>query len=142
MRRIAAITFALMVALVWPLFAQGNGGYIGKTFAFAAYYDDTVNPGFQFKISKDRLQLDIPELDESKNEEGVYIQSKINEQYSLLTEDPFDFLVTPSAKYMILSKGDVCILVNARTNDSFWGFVTTSPTSIWFPEMRDALLLA
>ena len=95
---------------------------LGKTYAFNVYYDDFINPGFQFSFRDGDMKLNIPETDEAKIEDGKFIKETRDERYTLSESGVFQFLKTESNKYLVLSDGqDICVLVDLRTKTSFWG---------------------
>ena len=106
---------------------SGDTTYLNSSYSFCAYYDDIQNPGFKFSLSGNKLYLEIPELDEGKNESGIYIKKVIRETYYIKDDGAFRYIITPSSKYMVFTNGkEVCILLNCNTGESFWGVLSDS----------------
>jgi len=128
MRRMYARYLVTTLLFVLCCSAICAADFDGHKYIFAAYYDDLPNPGFEMSFDHGVLSLDVPELDQGRNEEGIYLKAPIRTKYATSKHDGYFFLTTTSTTYAAMTSDDglICILYDLTTGDSFWGVLSTS----------------
>lgn len=96
-------------------------------YAFNVYYDDTINPGFRFRFQNGFFYLEVPEVDDNKIEEGIYIKEIVDCKYELVEEKGFKYIKTKDRKYLLLMHDVVCVLVDCMNGDTYFGVSIKSP---------------
>jgi len=119
MKRIAFLLL-LLLSVSWLVFCVEED-FENRIYIFNAYYDDLLNPGFKFSMINGIFSLDIPETDLRKIEDGEYVKKTITEPYELIRKNGFQYIKTKDEKYIVLSQGEICILMSLEKRESFWG---------------------
>ena len=93
-----------------------------QEYVYTGYYDDMTGPGFKMLFKNGKLELDIPEFDLVKNEEGIFIGYTLSEAYSLEAYKDFLFLQTKTRRFMVLYfQNLICVLIDCKSGDTLWG---------------------
>lgn len=92
------------------------------TYAYLAFYDDLVNQDFQFSFNSGKFSINFPELDNGKNELGIYVSDTINSTYNLVLKNNFLYLEVADKTFLLLYYEDVvCALIDCETEVAYWG---------------------
>lgn len=111
----------LLFSIFDTVYAEQNF-FENEAYIYSAYYDDLLNPGFEFSFYNGFFSMDIPALDQTAIEEGNYIKEKIHVKYSVEKNGDFVYLQLPDRRYLVLcSDSELCILVDKQSGTSFIG---------------------
>ncbi len=96
-------------------------------YIYQIYYSDFPNPGFSFEFKNNTFILDIPETDETKQEEGMYLKEVISSSYHIEKEKDFLYLITNDKKYLILYYENlICVLIDNNNYVTYCGLAKES----------------
>jgi hypothetical protein len=120
------LVFILLAVVLWKNICSSEV-ISNEEYAFNVYYDDTINPGFRFRFLNGSFYLEVPETDDNRIEEGIYIREIVDCKYELVEENGFKYIKIKDRKYLLLMHDVVCILVDCTNGDAFFGINIKSP---------------
>lgn len=129
MKRIIFITMFLCFSII--CFAQSQADifpFENNEYVYRIYYSDFPNSGFSFEFKDNTISLEIPETDNVKHEEGIYLKERVTYPYKIEKHDDFLYLLTDKSKYLVLYYENlICILVDCNDYTTYCGIRKNSP---------------
>lgn len=128
MRKIVVLLISIFVSFsCFAKITSNSYPFEDQEYVYQIYYSDFPNPGYSFKFSDNILFIDIPEKDDSKQEEGIYIKERIACNYFMEEKTNCLYLVTETKRFQVLYYEDlICILIDCDNYDTYCGIRKSS----------------
>lgn len=121
MRKYHIVLFFVFIFININIFSE-DYSFEGQSFRYNIYFTDFDNPGFKFCFEDNTFSIDIPELEQSKIEEGHYIKEIKKSTYKLEEKESFVYLNAIDKNFLVLYyKNILCALVDCEDNTTYFG---------------------